>query len=65
MLKILIDSRYNAEAYEQFVKLNIPILTDDDEWKNYHSVKKDPVLHVDVVNIEVFFTSSYVNAQTY
>ena len=53
-LKILLKMRYNAEAYEQFVKLDIPILTDDDEWKNYHSVKKDPVLHVDVVNKEVF-----------
>ena len=53
-LKILLKMRYNAEAYEQFVKLDIPVLTDDDEWKNYHSVKKDPVLHVDVVNKEVF-----------
>lgn len=46
--------RYNEEVYQQYVKLNIPILTDEDEWNNYNSVKQDPVLHVDVVNEGVF-----------
>ena len=44
----LCQCRYNPKAYEEYEKLSIPVLTDDDEWNEYHSVKKDPVLHVDV-----------------
>jgi hypothetical protein len=41
---------YNEEAYEQFLKINVPIYTDRDEWDKYECVKKDPVLHVDVLS---------------
>lgn len=41
-------NRYNPEVYKMYEDLNIPILTDEDEWKDYKSVKKDVVLHVDV-----------------
>lgn len=47
------------------MKLNIPVLTDDDEWNNYHSVKKDPVLHVDVASLGDILLCSCENAQTY
>lgn len=40
--------RYNPQIYEEYLALNIPVYTDHDEWDNYKSVKKDPVLHVDV-----------------
>lgn len=40
--------RYNPEMYKSYEMLNIPILTDEDEWKDYKNVKKDTVLHVDV-----------------
>ena len=40
--------RYNPEMYKSYEILNIPVLTDEDEWKDYKSVKKDTVLHVDV-----------------
>ena len=45
-----ISKEYNPKAYEEYEKLSIPVLTDDDEWNDYHSVKKDPVLHVDLRN---------------
>lgn len=40
--------RYNPEAYASFEKLHVPIVQDNDEWDHYHSVKKDPVVHVEV-----------------
>lgn len=40
--------RYNPEAYASFEKLHVPIVQDKDEWDHYHSVKKDPVVHVEV-----------------
>ena len=40
--------RYNSEAYASFEKLHVPIVRDSDEWDHYHSVKKDPVVHVEV-----------------
>lgn len=45
---------YNKEAYEQFLKIQVPVYTDRDEWDKYECVKKDPVLHVDVRFITVF-----------
>ena len=46
--------RYNPEAYASFEKLHIPIVQDNNEWDHYHSVKKDPVLHVEVSELARF-----------
>ncbi|KAK8827685.1 hypothetical protein WA577_007232 [Blastocystis sp. JDR] len=43
-----IAKQYNPEYYAQFEQLHIPILQDNDEWDHYQSVKKDPVLHVEL-----------------
>lgn len=51
MLVACLSPRYNPEYYAQFEQLHIPILQDNDEWDHYQSVKKDPVLHVEVITI--------------
>lgn len=60
---IAIITRYNPQIYEEFQALHIPIYTDHDEWDDYKSVKKDPVLHVEVFDLSILFCS-YVSEMT-
>jgi len=40
--------KYNPTAYADFLKAQVQVVTDEDEWPKNYQVGKDPVLHIEL-----------------